>query len=149
MKTPRDLILERHASVQNRLDQVRNTALATALQPKLNDTARRQQEFTPHRVMAWFWAEIFWHSKRVWLGLGTAWVVIILLQLNTAHEAQLQVNRLPLKRTKITMVLHHHPLWATALGETDEPAGNGVSVPEPASKPHSENKVTHPSIFSV
>jgi hypothetical protein len=70
---PRDLLLERHKSVEPKLDAVRKSALATALYAPCQETEQRED-----------WREwlrpVRWHL----LGLAAAWLLVALLNHNAS-----------------------------------------------------------------
>ena len=76
MKTPRELLLARHAAVQPKLEALRREFVA-------EHTNVRTAEATTARpgLLAQFWMELFWSCRRAWLGLAAAWAVILTLNL--------------------------------------------------------------------
>ena len=73
MKTPREILLGRHAEVKHKLDAARRVALATL---------REEPEGT--RVSLLDWLRSFrWHA----VGLGAAWLIILLLHVDNRHVA--------------------------------------------------------------
>ncbi|MBI3876088.1 MAG: hypothetical protein HY300_09070 [Verrucomicrobia bacterium] len=66
MKSPRELLLHRHAAAQPKLDAARAEVVAT-LQPRPDAT----NWFSLARQ------ELFWNSRRVWAGLAAVWAVLL------------------------------------------------------------------------
>lgn len=64
MKTPREILLSRHAYATPQLDALRRAAL--------HHVTPAGQPF-----FAQLWRELFWSPRRVWAGLAAAWLVII------------------------------------------------------------------------
>lgn len=62
-KTPRDLLLARHAAVSTRLDALRRDTLADA---------------TPIPARQLFHA-LFFPQRRLWFGLAAAWIFILIV----------------------------------------------------------------------
>lgn len=70
---PRDLLLERHKTVEPKLDAVRKSALATALYARCPETEQRED------WREWF-RTVRWHL----LGLAAAWLLVALLNYNSS-----------------------------------------------------------------
>ena len=82
MKRPRDLLLERHADAQPRLDALRREVVAEHVVPVSPASVS-----PPPGGLARFWDELFWTSRRAWTALAAAWVAILALNLATHHPA--------------------------------------------------------------
>jgi len=78
MKTPRELILEKHRSIETRLGRIRPEELAAlaraAAQPQPMRTGGRLLE-----VGREFWEQSIWPWRRAWLGMAAAWLVMLLV----------------------------------------------------------------------
>jgi hypothetical protein len=136
MKTPREILLQRHQLAEARLDAVRknvlaaqestvesiqstqNTVITTGTQigsrksdpitlspgeraevrvsvNSVNSPARsplKVQEILSFLAMK-LWQELFWPCRRVWIGLGAAWLVILALNLAAGQAPKLAVNK--------------------------------------------------------
>ena len=70
MKTPREIFLDRHRSVEPALDEIRQRVVS---------------DLTPHvpnppvGTMMLLWTELILPCRRVWAGLAAVWVVILAL----------------------------------------------------------------------
>jgi hypothetical protein len=80
MKTPREILLERHRAVGPKLDAIRSAVVAG-----LNHEATKEQTGT-NFMAVWLlgcaerlWQELFLPSRRVWSGLAAAWVSIVVV----------------------------------------------------------------------
>lgn len=71
MKTPRELLFEKHREALPALDQVRRDALSR-LFPE--EPPSRQSLLV--RAASRLWNELILPSRRIWTGLGIAWVFI-------------------------------------------------------------------------
>jgi hypothetical protein len=82
MKTPREILFERHQAAAPKLDAIRQTAVASvcdrriANSPAVTGLGGNLREFL---------FSLRWHLA----GLGTAWLVIVLLNLSVGHSASL------------------------------------------------------------
>ena len=81
MKTPREILLKEHAAMRPKLDALRQTVLTA----KWKQGAKPQ--FDPLWLPLKLWQELFWSCRRVWLGLATAWVIILFLNL-ASHSGE-------------------------------------------------------------
>jgi hypothetical protein len=74
MKTPREILFEKHAPMGRRLDAVRRNAVATM--------AGRQERRV--HLLSLLWRELIVPCRRTWVGLACAWGVVALLSLVSA-----------------------------------------------------------------
>src|SRR5688572_2906629 len=78
MKTPRELILERHRAAAAKLDlQGKDLAAYASARPVLR---------------AW-WEESIWPWRRIWIGLASVWVIIAALNLSSRDEPEKTARR--------------------------------------------------------
>ena len=82
MKTPRELLLNRHRDKVPKLDALREQVFA-------NELSRMQADAMPGaslaiRVVLAFWNELILPARHTWAGLAAAWIVI--LAINTADS---------------------------------------------------------------
>ena len=78
MKTPREVLLSRHAKVELRLDAIRRAVVAEHVVPT------RQADRRGSRRPWWrALVELFWVDRRVWAGLAAVWLVILGLNLGS------------------------------------------------------------------
>jgi hypothetical protein len=75
MKTPRELLLARHADAQPKLDALRERVVADHVE------VMRVREPVRAGVLMPLWRELFWSCRRAWLGLASAWGLILILHL--------------------------------------------------------------------
>jgi hypothetical protein len=80
MKTPREILLERHRAAGTKLDAIRRSVVAG-----LDPEATKEQSGT-NFLAAWMfgcadrlWQELFLPSRRVWSGLAAVWVLILVI----------------------------------------------------------------------
>ena len=81
MKTPRELLLARHANAQPKLDALRHRVVADYAGAGLTEAVARPG------ILAQLWMELFWSCRRAWLGLASAWALILILNLTTGPAA--------------------------------------------------------------
>jgi hypothetical protein len=88
MKTPREVLLERHRSAEAGLDAVRQNALTAAV-----DVSRHgRPAITPLFVILKLWQELIWPCRRIWLGMAALWLGILTLNLMTNGTSPVATN---------------------------------------------------------
>jgi hypothetical protein len=119
MKTPREILLKRHRSVEPRLDRM----WAEDLSPVL------QSEGTPARAnlllaVGWtLWRELIWPSRRIWGGLACTWVVIAVLNLAFSEPAtEVTSNVKPPSGEELRALIEQQRMLAQLIGPLSEPA---------------------------
>jgi hypothetical protein len=89
MKTPRELILERHQAVESKLDQVRVRALQTAL-ASAPHTSRSKASAS---WLGALWCEVVLPARWAWGGMAAAWMIILGLQATSGLEDSSRAQR--------------------------------------------------------
>jgi len=87
MKTPREILLNRHRAAESRLDAIRRVAVAAAggVHPAAPASGRYAQTAWAAGVSLCVryatapWRELILPSRRVWTGLAAVWAVLILI----------------------------------------------------------------------
>lgn len=86
MKTPREILFERHRQVEPKLDAVRRKVLATlpmgeaSMESRFETSGSRQGVYSFHRavgVLRKAWLELIWPSRRAWAGMAALWLVVL------------------------------------------------------------------------
>jgi hypothetical protein len=77
MKTPKEILLQRHRAVESKLNAVRQNALAALARPGL---AQSWREFV---------FSMRWHLA----GMSAVWVVVLLLSLDSASRSTVAIAR--------------------------------------------------------
>ncbi len=78
MKTPREILLERHRNAETKLDAIRKEALAEFAATPATESAER---FSISCAARGLWSELIQPYRRIWAGLAAVWVVILALNL--------------------------------------------------------------------
>jgi hypothetical protein len=88
MKTPRELLLNRHRSALPKLDAIRETALAKSF-PGMEHNAKQPVENRVSfaiRVAQVLWRELFLPCRGIWAGLAAVWMVILVLNMPAGEK---------------------------------------------------------------
>jgi hypothetical protein len=138
MKTPREILLKRHRSVEPRLDRMWADSLAPKLRLELSSaTAVEPVHQKLLFAVGWkLWRELIWPNRRIWAGLACAWVLIIVLNV-ASYEPSPQVadKAKPRSREEMRALIEQRQLLAQMIGPVPEPASRRKSHP---SGPRSE-----------
>jgi len=81
MKTPREILLERHQTARPKLDEIREKVVATVCDRRAHTPAVTDRRYNLRE----FFFSLRWHLA----GMGAAWLLIILLNLNVGPSTTL------------------------------------------------------------
>jgi hypothetical protein len=125
MKTPREILLKLHRSVEPKLDQMWNESLAPELQSG-RAHAREASTVRPNLFLAagWkLWRELVLPSRRIWAGLACAWVVIAVLNLASSEPTTEVVSQTkPRSSEELRALIEQRQMLAQLIGPLSEPA---------------------------
>ena len=138
MKTPREILFERHRQAEPKLDAVRRKVLAAlpasgsadALQP------RRSEGLLIQAVLRRAWLELIWPSRRAWAGMAALWLGLLAanLEMKAAFGPAPAVRPAPAREMMLAVEEQRR-----LLAELLQPAGPPtVQVPRPNPRPRSE-----------
>lgn len=82
MKTPRDILLERHRDAEAKLDAIREKVVAT----EMPVAARHARPSFPIRAALALWRELFLPCGPIWAGVAAVWLVIVALHLSAGEK---------------------------------------------------------------
>jgi hypothetical protein len=82
MKTPREILFQRYQAAEPKLDEIRETAVTAA-------GDRRIANLPVVADHGYNWREFLFSLRWHLAGMGTAWLLIILLNLNIGHSTTL------------------------------------------------------------
>ena len=118
MKTPREILLKQHQSVEPKLKRMWHEKLAPEL---VGDTAS-----VGHNVLVavgWkMWRELIWPSRRIWAGLACAWLLIIGLNVASSEPAPRVVGKTqPRSGDEIRALIEQRRMLAQLIDPLPEP----------------------------
>jgi hypothetical protein len=138
MKTPREILVKRHRSAEPRLDRLWADSLAPKLRFELSSaTAAEPVHQNLLFAAGWkLWRELIWPNRRVWTGLGCAWVLIIVLNVASYEPSpQVAAKAEPPSREELRALIEQRQMLAQMMDPVSGPAGRRKSHP---SGPRSE-----------
>ena len=97
MKTPREILLNRHQSANAKLDGLRARVLSAALPPATQPTqpSAHAETSLPIRAALKLWQELFRPYRHVWAGLAVSWLVLWGINLGLADAPKTAMNSHP------------------------------------------------------
>jgi hypothetical protein len=133
MKTPREILLERHQSAEPKLDRMWAETLAPAVAAVCD---RRESGVKrgvgAHRAplqgllftVGWnLWRELIWPSRRIWAGLAVAWLLILGLNMASSEPASRVVSKAePRSGEELRAFIEQRRLLAQLTDALPEPA---------------------------
>ena len=126
MKTPREILLQRHAAATPKLDAIRH-----AMVEELNNKDTKIQSWAVALVALFLgcsqklWRELVWPCRQVWAGLAAVWVVILAVNFS-ASDTELVAGKSPPPFPEMTMTF---PQQEKLLAELMGPNEPRVAVP--------------------
>lgn len=88
MKTPREILLNRHQTTEPRLDQIRRDVVADL---RSREAARRETPLLVAVILK-LWRELIVPARMTWTGIAAVWVLIGVIHL-TQHDRTTTVAR--------------------------------------------------------
>jgi hypothetical protein len=126
MKTPREILLKQHQSVEPQLDRMWVKELAPEL---------RSERTPAHEnvllVVGWkLWRELIWPCRRVWAGVACAWLLIVGLNVASVEPArQIASKAGPRSSEEMQVLIEQRRMLAQLTDWPTEPAKTRKSNP--------------------
>ena len=126
MKTPRELILERHRSVEPALERITPATLAAYARASLATADRHLPPGIRLSCLAWtFWTESLWPWRRVWLGMSALWLLILTVNVVSTNAPKMAGSKMPGPNPEALTILREQKQMLTQLLEP-------ATLPHPA-----------------
>ena len=121
MKTPREILLKRHQTVEPKLERMGNESLAPSVAAVCD---RRDSKDNLLLAAGWaLWRELVLPSRRIWAGLACAWVLIAVLNLASAEPTTKVVSQMkPPSSEELRALIEQRRMLAQLIGPLSEPA---------------------------
>lgn len=137
MKTPRQVLLEEHASADLRLEEIQRKAMAAELEHRRKGESLRKRLAS---FAALFWSEIVRPAKPIWAGFGVAWLIVIAGNMPTWTAAP-RVEKSA--RTAVYDMVAWRD-WQRVLAELPSPAQRDpADRVQPTARPRSERRTIY------
>ena len=121
MRTPREILLKRHQTVEPKLERMWNESLAPSVAAVCD---RRDSKDNLLLAAGWaLWRELVLPSRRIWAGLACAWVLIAVLNLASAEPTTKVVSQMkPPSSEELRALIEQRRMLAQLIGPLSEPA---------------------------
>jgi hypothetical protein len=89
MKTPREILLERHQAAEPKLDAIR-----VAVVGELNNNETKEQSWAAVLVSSFLgcpqklWRELILPSRRIWAGMAATWLAMFIVNVSMHDNSQ-------------------------------------------------------------
>ena len=122
MKTPRELIIERHHAAEAKLKAIHAEDLAAYARSAAGTNSRRRPAFSLAVFASSLWLEAVWPWRRAWIGVAAGWLVILTLHLATRDTPSTMAARPHRPNPEVMAVLQQQEQLLTQLLGTETPA---------------------------
>jgi hypothetical protein len=134
MKTPREILFDRHRDAERRLDAIRERLLAEAFPGRASDRAP-QGSLSLAGVVGKLWDQIVAPCRRIWCALAVVWLIIMALNLASADAPKTVRNKSIASSPEIRIAVREQRLLRLELlGASMSPAATKPNVAEPRSE---------------
>lgn len=133
MKTPREILFERHRQAEPRLDEVRRQALAELTAASREDGLRRSRS---ERLLKKIWLELIWPSRRAWAGMAALWLALLAANFGMKATAASSTAGRSAHRGELVQALEEQRRLLAELLPISKPPP--VEPPRPGSRPRSQ-----------
>jgi len=124
MKTPREILFERHQAAQPKLDRIRRRALSLGLSRE------------PGAGLVCLWQRLIWPCRRAWAGLAAIWVLLLALNAGMRDSSRASLPaRLAPERAAAQTLFQQRRLLAELLEAAAPPP---TERPRPVARPRSQ-----------
>ena len=116
MKTPREILFERHRSAEPKLDAVRQQAVAEVHDRR--SLGAKTSAVTDRRYNGGisFWRELILPRPQAWAGLAAVWVLILALKLSTHDPSHVVTSKSSVPPEVIAELRQQKHLFAELAG---------------------------------
>jgi hypothetical protein len=129
MKTPRDILLAKHQATAPKLDVIRHQIVATQFH-------RRSFAVIVLYLPSLFWRELVLPSRRVWTGLATIWILILVVNFFLRDHSQKAMARVAPYPNMVLALRQQQQLMSELFNPSDVPVAEPKKpyAPQPGSE---------------
>jgi hypothetical protein len=142
MKTPREILLERHQTAAPKLDAIRQEVVEVAADVNRRKQTVRELTFVAALANAirLSFLELVWPCRRTWTALAAVWVLIFIFNVSQRDKSELAARKLPPPSPEAVMAWRQQErLLAELIGPNETRA---VEPPKPfLPQPRSEGRI--------
>jgi len=139
MKTPREILLERHLTAAPKLDAIRQSAVAAVCDRRIStDRAHeRRSQTAVTMILETFWRELIWPSRRIWAGLAATWILVFVFNFSQRDPSELLARKSPPPSPEMILTFPQQERLMAELIGPNEPQAVAPSkefLPQPRSE---------------
>ena len=141
MKTPREILFQRHQSAAPKLDAIRREVVKVAADVNRRKQPVRELTFaaTLANAIRLSFRELIWPCRRTWTALAAVWVLIFIFNVSQRDKSELAARKLPPPSPEMIMALRQQEkLLAELIGPNRKRATPSRRKPF-LPKPRTEN----------
>ena len=136
MKTPREILLERHQATAPQLDVIRRKVVWEGQRVAVPKFRVADTATLPMLI----WRELFLPSRRIWTGLATVWILIFVFNFSQRDPAELMARKTPPPSPEMILTFRQQERLLAELIGPNEP--QAVAPPKPfLPQPRSEGRI--------
>jgi len=136
MKTPREILFERHRQAEPRLDEVRRKALADLTAAENTEALRRHRSEAECGLPKKIWLELIWPSRRAWAGMACLWLALLAANLGIKATATSSTPARSAQRAELVQAIEEQRRLLAELLPATKP--QPAEPPRPGSRPRSQ-----------
>jgi len=139
MKTPRQMLFDRHSPADRELERIQTRVLARGLQNPDQTALAQADGRDGHQAIRFcrkLWFEVILPARRIWVGFAAVWLVMVAANLGDADHASAQMRSKPVPASVIIAWQEEQKLMAELF---NPPPLRAAERPKPdAPRPRSE-----------
>jgi uncharacterized membrane protein len=130
MKTPREILLERHRAAEPKLDAIRQATVAGVCDRRTPANVvgeKWQSQTAATSILQLIWCELFFPSRRVWTVMAAVWLLIFAVNFSQRDPVS-SVTGQPVRSPAVMMSWQIQQRWMNELladrltpSEADQP----------------------------
>ena len=97
MKTPREVLFQRHENAAPKLDAIRQSAVAAVCDRRITTDCVRERRSQTAATMIWriIWRELIFPYRRTWAILAVVWMALFIFNVSQRDKSELAARKLP------------------------------------------------------
>jgi hypothetical protein len=142
MKTPREILLARHRTVEPKLDAIRREAVKAAADVNRRKQPVRELTFAAAlaNVIRLSFRELVWPCRRTWAALAAVWIALFIFNVSQRDKSELAALKLPPPSPEMILTFRQQEKLLAELIGPNEP--QAVEPPKPfLPQPRSEGRI--------
>jgi hypothetical protein len=140
MKTPREVLLDRHALAVEKLDSLRRQAVRAAGAECQAAPGRASQLATAiRRAPAICFRELIWPARRVWAGFAVVWLALLVVNLAQSDRTATAAGAQPAPADMLRAWEQQQQIVTELIGQAETPTADRPRRGAPRPRSQREN----------